>query len=219
MPTIVASAILSKVETLLQDTTNIRWSEAELLGWLNDGQREICTVKPDASTKVVSVALAAGTKQAIPSDGVAVIKVVRNMGAAGTTPGAAVRKVPMELLDSSLPNWHSATATTTVQHFTVDPRMPRNFYVYPPSVGTTQVELLYAATPADVASVGGVISVDDLYATALIDYVAYRAYLKDHELIGNDVRASSHYKLFSDFLTRRAQVDSTVVPSRDNVRG
>jgi hypothetical protein len=219
MPTITAQAILSKVELLIQDTTNIRWSENELLGWLNDGQREICTVKPDASTKVASMALAAGTKQAIPADGTAAIKVTRNMGAGGSTPGGAVRKVPMELLDSSTPNWHTATATATVLHFSVDPRMPRNFYVYPPSLGTTQVELLYAAAPTDVAAVGNTISIDDLYATALIDYIAYRAYLKDHELIGNDVRAASHYKLFSDFLTRRTQVDSAVVPTRDNVKG
>lgn len=218
MPTITANAIITKAQIILQDTTSIRWVVSELLGWLNDGQREVCMARPDACTKVSSVPTVAGTKQAVPSDGTAAIKVIRNMGG-GSTPGLAIRKVPMELLDSSVPNWHSQTATGTAQHFCVDVRMPKVFYLYPPSNGTNQVELLYAAPPADVAAVGNVISVDDVFAGPLVDYICFRAYSKDNDLIGNADRAKGHRVLFSESMNSKSQADQVVNQARDNIAG
>lgn len=219
MPIITASSIISKVRTLLQDTTSVRWTDAELLGWLNDGQRAICTLRPDACTSLASAPLVAGTRQSIPATATAIIKVIRNMGANGSTPGPAIRKIPMELLDSTTPNWHAATPVAVVQHFMTDPRMPRNFYVYPPSNGTTQVELLCAAPPTDVATLAGVITVDDNFSVPLIDYVAYRAYMKDNDLIGNSERADKHLALYNAYMTGRAQGDGAVNASKDNVAG
>lgn len=220
MPTILASAILTKVKTLIQDTTNIRWSDAELLGWLNDAQREISALRPDACSKTASVQLVTGTKQSVPADGTAIIKVIRNMGTTpGTTPGAAIRKVPMELLDSSTPNWHTETAVASVRHFMVDPRNPRMFYVYPPANGSNFAEVLYAAVPVDLTLVSQTIAVDDNYANPMIDFIAFRAYSKDNDLIGNADRAAMHRKLFNEYMAARMQVDSSVNVSRDNVKG
>lgn len=212
MATITAQAILDKVQLLLQDTTNIRWADSELLGWLNDGQREICTVRPDACTTVGPITLSAGTKQSIPAAGTAILKVIRNSS------GPAIRKVPMDLLDSTVPAWHTASASATILHYMTDPRMPRTFYVYPPATGGGTVDALYGLAPTDVAAIGNTISVDDLWANALIDYVAYRAYLKDNDLIGNEARSAAHRKLFMEFLSARSQVDAAS-QSADNIRG
>ena len=38
--------ILDRVQISLQDTTNIRWTQTELLNYLNDAQREIALLKP-----------------------------------------------------------------------------------------------------------------------------------------------------------------------------
>ena len=38
--------ILARVEATLQDTANVRWTEAELLNYVNDAQREIANVQP-----------------------------------------------------------------------------------------------------------------------------------------------------------------------------
>ena len=46
---ISGSDILSRVRDTLQDTTSVRWTDAELLRYLNDGQREVVNMKPDAS--------------------------------------------------------------------------------------------------------------------------------------------------------------------------
>jgi hypothetical protein len=219
MPTITAQSIIDKAQTILQDTTEVRWTEAELLGWLNDGQREIAMRRPDAYSKIANVTLAAGTKQSIPSDGTAILKVIRNMGANGTTPGRAIRHVPADVLDSNVPNWHAATQVAEILHAVVDVRMPKFFYVYPPANGTTQVEVLYAAPPADVTNKANAISVDDVFATPLVDYLCFRAYSKDQDLTGNVERARAHYELFLSSLNGKAQADSVVRTGADNVKG
>jgi hypothetical protein len=218
MPTITAQAIISKAQTILQDTTGIRWPTTELLGWINDGQREIVMLRPDAYTKISTFALTAGTKQAIPSDGVMLIEVIRNMGTNGTTPSGAIRKVPRQILDGQVPGWHSATAAATVQHYTVEDRAPKNFYVYPPSLGTTQVEVLYSAAPPDVASASNVISVDDIYSTVLLDYLMYRAYSKDTEYAGNADRAALARKAFENAMGLKAAADAANA-AKANVKG
>ncbi len=218
MPTVTGTQILDKAETILQDTTNVRWPTAELLGWLNDGQREIVAFRPDAGNKIAQMSLVAGTKQSVPTDGYQLLDVVRNFDNAGTTAGRAVRKVPQELLDAQVPDWHAATPTTTVLHFTYDPRIPRTFYVYPPSTGTTKLEILYSAAPANLAAAGDVISIDDIYANVLLDYVLYRAYSKDFELTGNQERAQYHYAKFEASLGRKAATDAASVPTNE-VRG
>ena len=44
--TITGANLLLRIEDTLQDTTNVRWSEAELLRYINDAQREIVNLRP-----------------------------------------------------------------------------------------------------------------------------------------------------------------------------
>jgi hypothetical protein len=200
MPTILASAIIDKAEVILQDTTNVRWPANELLDWLNDAQREIVLAKPDAFVTTKAVQLAAGTKQNLgtgsTADAIMLLKVIRNMGAAGTTPGNAVRVVSGEILDAQRPGWHAETSSATVSHVVYDPRAPKQFYVYPPNTGTF-VEIMYSASPTSVAALGNTITVDDIFANAILDYILYRAYSKDVEYAGNAGRAVAHYQAFA----------------------
>ena len=126
--------LLSRVESILQDTANVRWTEAELLNYINDGQREIANLKPDATALHSNVQLVTGTKQAIPTDGLRLLSVVRNMSDAsgGATGGKAIRLVARDILDTQEPNWHDPTVTgdathgTTPKHFIELLRLPWN---------------------------------------------------------------------------------------------
>ena len=218
MPTITAQAILDKAKIVLQDTTSIRWPEGELLTWLNDAQREIASLRPDVSNVTASVALVAGTRQALPSAGAVLIAVRRNMGSDGATPGAAVRKVPLDLLDSQRPGWHTEAQSAAVKHYSFDPRTPRLYYVYPPAVAGTQVELVYDAPPAVVTTASGTITIDDEYANALLEYILFRAYSKDHEAIGNAERAMAHRQLFETLINNKNSSDAAQVAAA-NVKG
>jgi hypothetical protein len=206
MATVTVNSTLARASVLLQDATNIRWPQAELLDWLNDGQREVVLRKPNASVKNVAQPMVVGTKQALPADGVQLIDVVRNV------PGNAIRIVSREILDAQLPGWHSATPTAAVQHFCYSELDLKNFYVYPPNNGAGTVELIYSASPAN-AVIGGVISVDDIYQSALLDYIMYRAYSKDSEYSADPARATAHYTAFSNSLGGKLQMEAGASPN------
>ena len=66
MPITAQSVIRRCVETL-QDPTSIRWPVAELVRYLNDGQREVALYRPDSLVTSATLTCVAGTKQALPA--------------------------------------------------------------------------------------------------------------------------------------------------------
>lgn len=215
MGTITAKSIIEKAQIVLQDTTGVRWpAETELLGWLNDGQREVVIYKPNACTRNKAVQLVAGTKQTLPEDGIMLIDVVRNMGTDGATPGRSVRIVMREILDAQMPDWHASAASQTVKHYMFAGLDPRTFYVYPPQPGaqTGYVELVYAASPTD-ATFDGAIALDDIYQNILVDYILYRAYSKDTEYAADQNRAAAHQSAYLAGLTGKVKVEAGSNPN------
>jgi len=224
--TITAANLLLRIRDTLQDTTGVRWLDAELLRYMNDAQREIVNLRPDSSADHANVQLATGTEQTIPDVGLRLIKVVRNMSAAGgsATGKRVIRIVDREILDSQEPNWHDPTVTgdaahvAIVKHYVFDEDDPRKYYVYPGVSGNAFVEIVFSRSPTDFANTSSAVSyLDDIYANAIIDYVLYRAYMKDAEFAGNAQRASSHYQLFAGSVTQGGQVQIMVSPNNDGM--
>jgi hypothetical protein len=215
---IAAQALIRRVVETLQDTTSIRWPVAELVRYLNDGQREIIVHRPDAMVTNASLTLTAGTKQSLPSNGAKLIDVVRN--SAGTK--RAIRMCAREILDAQSPGWHNLSGVTEIVHFMFDPRDPKVFYVYPPAQSAgASVDLVYSALPTDIAepaagtdysAVAGAISVPDIYSNALQDYVLYRAYTKDSQYAGNEARAQARYAAFANALGIEIKATVAVAP-------
>jgi len=220
--TVTVNSVVDRVQTVLQDTTGVRWPiVSELVLWVNDAQREIALMKPDASAVNTTVTLVAGTKQSIPSAGNRLLKVVRNMSAASNGTGKrAVRLVDREVLDSQSPDWHDpsvtgqAAHTNVVKHYIYDESNPRNFYVYPGINGNAYLEIIYSANPSTVAA-GGNLSIPDIYANAVMNYVLYMAYMKDAEFAGNATRATTHYQLFTTAITGKGAVDAITNPNME----
>jgi len=222
--TITAANLLLRIRDTLQDTTGVRWLDAELLRYMNDAQREIVNLRPDAAADHANVQLATGTEQAIPDVGLRLIKVVRNMSAAGgsATGKRVIRIVDREILDSQEPNWHDPTVsgdaahTTVVKHYVFDEDDPRKYYVYPGVAGNAYVEIVFSRSPTDFANTSSAVSyLDDIYANAIIDYVLYRAYMKDAEFAGNAQRANSHFQLFANSVGAGAQINLMASPNMD----
>lgn len=221
---VTVASVIDRVEKVLQDTTNIRWPETELVLWINDAQREIALLKPDASATNETITLATGTKQTIPTGGNRLLRVVRNMSAAsGGTGKRSVRLVNREILDAQTPDWHDpsvsgdAAHTNVVKHYVYDEQNPRNFYVYPGVSGSAFLEIVYSANPSTVTASGN-LSVPDIYANAVMNYVLYMAYMKDTEYAGNQQRAGSHYQLFTAAVAGKGQIDAITNPNTDNAR-
>ena len=221
--TVTVQSVVDRAQTVLQDTTGVRWPVvSELVLWVNDAQREIALLKPDASAVNATVTLATGTKQSIPTAGNRLLGVVRNMSAASSGTGKrAVRLVDRAVLDSQTPDWHdpavtgSAAHTTVVKHFVYDETNPRNFYVYPGVAGNAYLEIVYSSNPATVAQSGN-LSIPDVFANAIMNYVLYMAYMKDAEFAGNAQRAGTHFQLFTASVTGKAQIDAISNPNADS---
>lgn len=197
-----AAQIINAAAFTLQDDSNIQWTRAELLGYASDAQRDACLVKPDAYTVNASIVLAAGTKQALPANGNGFVRIARNMGASpGTTPGRVPRPLSIAAMDQMNPNWHTQTASAVVMEYLYDERDPKVFYVSPPqpSSGFGYVDLVYFAIPPALALETDNLTLDDVYKTALVHYVVYRAKLKEGEQ-QSMAEASTHQAIFQALL-------------------
>lgn len=205
--------IIGRASIILQDTSNVRYPNAELLKFLNDAQREVVLHRPDAKTVNQTFTCAAGSRQTLPSTGLRLIDVVRNDG------GRAVTQIARKILDETLPDWHNtvADATKKIEHFVYDSADPKSFYVYPKATVSMNLELVFSTSPADItianfASSTTVISVDDVYANCLLDFMLYRSYQKDSEYAGNSERAMMHYSAFANSLGIKTRADSAIDP-------
>lgn len=210
--TIKVVDILSRASVVLQDTAATRFTNANLLKFFNDGQREVVIHRPDALVSNSTLALANGSKQTIPAAGHRLINVHRN------TNGRAVTQVERKMLDENLPTWHDAVAGANgIEHFIYDSTDPKNFYVYPKAVsGTHSLEIVYSVIPSDIsisnfATDTTVMGIDTAYANCLLDYVLYRCYQIDSDE-GNLARAQMHFGAFAQSLGIKTRSDAAAAP-------
>jgi len=219
---ILASDVLQRVRTILQDGGSVRWPLDELAEWLNDGMRELANRKPSASSTKTVLALIAGTRQEVPAGFACLIRVTRNL--TGTAPnyvgGAVVTPIVREILDAQNPNWHDPARTpfrVVARHIIADPLEPLAFYVYPGNTGTGKLEAILSAIPTDIVVAGSADPLDldsystiqlpflQLYQSALVDYVLYRAFSKDMNMAGAPDRAGAHFAQFNAAVDNQTQ--------------
>lgn len=175
MGTILASAIITNCRRILLDPSpGVTWLDAALLIMINQAQRAIVLLKHEAYTVLGPITLVAGTHQSVPAQGVAILDIYSN-----TAGGRTVTQVNRALLDSSNRFWPAATAEVPVQEWTADPRDPKRFRVSPPNTGAGSVQALYSMTPPDVAAVGNVITLDDIYEMPIQAFVLSKAYAEN----------------------------------------
>lgn len=227
MATTTVGNILDKAELILQDTTNTRWSVAELIGWLNDAYKEIVLARPDANTLTASVPLnsSTGTRQKLSdasgpnlSEALRVIDIVRNTAAGSNK--RAIRQIDRRILDDQIPDWHDvANASVNIQHWMFDLRVPKEFMVYPPAAAGATIEIAYSSVPTahSAAATSDTIKLDDVYANVILDYVLYRAYSKDVDYAANGQRAAAHYQSFATAIGTKTTVDTTVTKAPEPV--
>lgn len=196
--------VVERVGIVLSDLDHIRWPLPEKTRWAFDAQLEIAQFKPEAVAKIASIPLAAGARQNLPDDGVALLDVLGNTG------GSAVRIVSRELLDASTPGWQQGKGSNSVRHVIFDLTNPTSFYVYPPSDGRAALDLVYAAIPDS-----GFL-LDQTWLAPVVNYVLYRAYGKDAEYAGNGELAAAYYQAFLAAVQGKTQAELGANPNLAN---
>lgn len=214
--------LVSKAQTLLQDVTSVRWPVLELQGWLNDAYREIVNLRPDSNTQTGTYSCAAGPRQVLTvqfPNALRLIEAIRNV--ATTSDKRAIRLIDRRVLDEQRRTWYAETPSVTLQHYMFDPRVPKEFLVYPPASSLAQLEVAYSSVPTAHTlteaqltnpATAEVIRIDDSFANALIDYVMYRAYSKDAEYAANANRAVAHFQAFQNALGVKGQTEAASQP-------
>lgn len=223
MATVKVVDIIRRVEFILQDT-NVRWPRLELQSWINEAYLAITLLRPDASSKSGAFTCVEGTRQNITASfatALRLLDVTRNLTTSSDK--KVIRAVQRPVLDDQRPAWHTETPTENIQHFTFDPRQPKEFFVYPPASAGAEIEVVYTDAPethslseADLDPATGsaeVIKLDDTYMTPIIDWVLYRAYSKDAEYGANEARAAAAYQSFNAAVNVKSQTDSAANPT------
>lgn len=209
---VLASTIIDKAAKQLVDINNIKWTRAELLAWLNDGMRQIVTMQPSASSTTVSKLLAEGTRQYLPAGGWLLLQIYRNMGTTGDVPGRAIRIISRELLDGFNPNWHSEIPRAEVKNYIYDVQDQTAFYVYPPNTGTQYIEINYSAQPANLTLESQAIPLFDVFQSALVDYILYRACSKNIDYAPGVQIAQSYLATFTAAIQGKSQSETVNEP-------
>jgi hypothetical protein len=211
--------IVNRARLILNDADGIRWTNAEYATWINDGCRFIALLRPDSCVVNGPMNLVAGTKQSIAAlnpSGLRLLDVVRAVNT-----GRAIRLTDRETLDTQIPNWHAATAAVPT-NYVFDNRDPKTFYVYPPAIANTPVEIIYSRNPVEVteASMSTVdLSVDDIFMDPLLNYVLHRAYSKDADFAQNAELAAGYRNLVQTLLGGKTRTDNAYQPEMNAPTG
>lgn len=175
----------------LNDALHVRWTEAVLRDYTDDGQREIITLVPSANRARTQVTLVQGALQTTPSDCFGIIDIPFNVG------GGDIARATRLSLDAEKPGWYHNKQDVAVEHFVVTDA-PNEFLVYPaqaPGI-TRSVELLYGRQPIDTVNDSTALSIEDRYFNALVYYVVFRCLYEDADNTANQQRATEQLALF-----------------------
>ena len=206
---IPVSEILQKAATVLNDSDFVRWTQPELIGWINDGAAEIVIRRPSAHAITELVPLVAGVLQRLPADGIQLLDIP------ATVDGYPVRRTDRQLLDDQYPGWRRAKAGR-IRHYTYDERTATTFYVYPPAVDGAEVELFYSIPPQAVTAGTDTLDLDRAYLSPLVSFILYRALAKDSEF-ANGTIAAAHYQAFETAMGTQNQTSAAVSPNVGSV--
>ncbi len=195
------SEVLDRARTILQDNAAVYWEAAELPMWLSDGRLEAYRLRPDIYEVTEDFTCAEGYRQQLPGGARLLFDVPRNVSAPRQR---AITVADAGALARVRPNWRSQAKAMEVRHFLYDERSPGQFNVYPPARAGVVVEVSYAKRPVPVTQDQGDVDLveEGEYAPALVDYVLYRAFLKEADTVpAFHQRAAQHLAACQSILT------------------
>jgi len=240
--TILVRDMLWRASTQLTDTAPqfTRYTQFELVTWLNDAQRAIAKLMPSACARMDAIKLKAGARQTVdviaaadvlPEDGStatsavhgnAIQDVICLMGADGLTRGNALHLFDREVLDRVVPGW--AAQSGSPRQYAVDGRNPKVFWLSPGiAAGATLWALVsYLSDPATIPTSGDYswtgsdttkLSVDDVNSDDVLNYILARAMLKDAEYAAGASLAQGYSQAFINSMNSRVAAATGVNPN------
>jgi hypothetical protein len=201
-------------------TAFVRWSVAELIGYLNDAILEVAFYRPDQFTNTYDKVIDAtngGTKQYLSQVDRLLIAVNSNglMTVAGVTadcPGAPVVQCDLALMRTFFKapcNPTGGVGDYRVLTYAYDAKKPNEFYVSPPvpaggqsvvNITTVQDPIVYTTTDYTAGNVFFNVNLDPKFYNALKFFVMGRAYEVDTESGTSQAESEKFYRKFYNTL-------------------
>lgn len=200
---ILASAVVNDARIILNDVAGTRYTNPEMLIWVNAGRRDMAALRPSVWNKTAkrTVTLASGAYQKLDelgvSDASSLMDVICNVS--GTTPTSTIRLIERSQLDNFKPSWRSETGKE-VQHWFKDEANHFGFWIYP-SVTGGKIDVNVAVAPVDLGTLEEVCVPIDVLATTLMHYLLFRAYSKEDEASAQ-AKAQAYLQLFTAALAQ-----------------
>jgi len=210
----LCSVVLQNVNFVLDDPNDTRFSLPQKIAAMNSALQALISYRPDAASYTTMMLLVAGTRQTLPSDGVRLLKVIRNRGVSGLSDaGRAIRKADMLVQDALIPDWHETTGQTTIDEYFYDSITPKDFYVYPPAPVSPVigVDISYVRVLPTITAGTDTFPVDDYFAPAVQEWMLYSLWCGDDQN-PNYAVARSHQSTFFELLQIKAASDGAVNP-------
>jgi hypothetical protein len=188
---VTPAGIIVEVRKLLQDVdAPYRYSDTDLLGFVNQSLKRMSILRPDLFGEIVDIPTTADTAvQSLPSDALRLIDIfqVKN--------GDAITEVDRETMSRCNPSWMTETSGTPV-NFMRHVKNPERFFLYPrPTAGVVLVAE-YAKVPSDYAIGDTITAPADSFMPTIVDATVFLAESIDDEHVN-----SGRAKLFLDLFT------------------
>ena len=209
------SLVINQVRQKLNDPSAVTWSNTVLINALNEALQALVSYRPDAASYTTMMLLVAGTRQTLPSDGVRLLKVIRNKGVSGLSDaGRAIRKADMLVQDALLPDWHLTNGQTVIDEYFYDPLQPKEFYVYPHAPVSPQIgiDISYVRVLPTITATTDTFPVDDYFAPAIQEWMLYSIWGSDDEQSPNYGAAQGHLQTFFNLLQVKSNSDVASSP-------
>ncbi len=180
--------IIAQVRPLVQDTrTPYRYTDAVLLGFVNQALKRMAMVRPDLFTVFETVATTPNTVvQRLPSKATRLVEVYNVDG------GDVITEVDKNALDQTYPGWRSAPAGQPV-NYVRHVRNPTSFFLYPAPADGVSLVTEYAVAPDDYTINQEIDLLSDTYLPSLVDGTVFLSQSIDDEHV-----STGRAKLFLD---------------------
>lgn len=185
------AGIIVEARKLLQDVdTPYRYSDTDLLGFVNQALKRMAILRPDLFGEIGDIPTTANSAvQSLPTDALRLIDIFQ------VKDSTAITEVDRETMARCNPTWMNETAGTPT-NFMRHVKNPERFFLYPRPVEGTVLVAEYAKTPPDYAVGDTITTPSDSFMPAIVDATVFLAESIDDEHVN-----SGRAKLFLDLFT------------------
>jgi hypothetical protein len=205
---VTPSDVIVEARKLLQDTqAPYRYSDTDLLGYVNQTLKRMAVFRPTLFTNITSVPLTANTViQDLPSDAHRLVQVffIDNYN--------SVNEVEREVLERAYPQWVSDPSGIPF-NFIRHPRNATKFFLYPRPLANLTATVEYVVEPIAYTINQTILYLKDTYLGVVVDGVVFLASSIDDEHVN-----SNRAKLFLESFTSALGVDLQQQAVLDNER-